>query len=497
MNERLKETLGNEEWRLNNLFHITSRTSEKIKFTPNKAQLHFLENKGKRNIVLKSRRLGFTTLLRLKYGLDNVLFNRNYHSLFIAHDQDSAWDIFQTVIEFAWLNLPLEVRALYKLDASNANTLRFGFGDGSFSSTKVRTSGRSGGYQDLHISEFAKTCLRNPSKAKEIISGSIPSIPLNGDINIESTAEGDEGYFYDMFTEAWHNPPKHATEYKAFFYNWRWDTEEIAKVTTIEKNIPKDILEVKKEHKLTDIETTYYYLKYKELNQNFYLLRQEYPTTWTDAFATTTEGAFYTNEINEVYNSKRISESTLYDPNYLVDTWWDIGMNHPTIIWFTQDIGNDVRVLECYVQTGEGLDGAIKDLRAKPYKYSSHNAPHDIEVREWTRGGVSRYEVAAKKGIIFQKVPNISVEDGIEATRQILKRCVFDKNGCELGLKMLRNYKREWDDNRGKWKNNPKDDEATDFADAFRYMAVGHSKNSSDKNKYNQSYVTLDSLNNY
>lgn len=54
----------------------------------------------------------------------------------------------------------------------------------------VSNSGRSGTHNRVHVSEFAKLCAKYPAKADEIITGTIPSVPANGRMDIESTAEG-------------------------------------------------------------------------------------------------------------------------------------------------------------------------------------------------------------------------------------------------------------------------------------------------------------------
>ncbi len=208
------------------------------------------------------------------------------------------------------------------------------------------------------------------------------------------------------------------------------------------------------------------------------------------------DGAFYTEEFMSVYKENRVVQSGLYDPNLLVDTWWDLGVAHPTVIWFTQRSGDQINVIECFAQTGFGMDGAIDYVLRTPYSYGTHNAPHDIDNRDFTGSGLSRKEIAAKQGITFITVPRVSIADGIEASRQIFKRCVFDLSKCELGIKMLKKYRRERDMKTGMWKERPKQEDATDYADAFRYMAVGHSR-PIDLQSVHQMKVSIDSLNSY
>ena len=118
-------------------------------------------------------------------------------------------------------------------------TLKFGFQDKGFSSIAVDTSGRSGTYQRVHITEFADLCKKFPKKVVDIIEGTIPAVPITGRIDIESTSQGASGEFYEMFINAWEWQQEHSNEklspyqWKAHFYNWTWDDEELSKITQI------------------------------------------------------------------------------------------------------------------------------------------------------------------------------------------------------------------------------------------------------------------------
>ena len=66
----------------------------------------------------------------------------------------------------------------------------------------------------------------------------------------------------------------------------------------------------------------------------------------------------------------------------------------------------------------------------------------------------------------------LSVQEGIDAVRNLLNRCWFDEVKCEKGIKSLECYRKEWDDSHGCWKNNPRHDFSSHGADAFRYLAI-------------------------
>lgn len=198
------------------------------------------------------------------------------------------------------------------------------------------------------------------------------------------------------------------------------------------------------------------------------LFEQEYYCSFEGAM----QGAYYGKELREAESEGRTTHIA-YDPRLLVDTWWDLGIGDATAIWFTQTHFNEVRFIDYYETSGEGLPHYKRVLEGRKYLYGKHYAPHDIEVKELGTGR-SRLETARSLGITFQVLPKLRVEDGIEAARNIFPRCWFDKTKCARGLDALASYRKEWDEKRQEFKNHPYHDWASHGADAFRYFAIGH-----------------------
>lgn len=283
-----KKRLRNKDWRIEHLYKIKNKQKKLVTFKKNRAQADFEENKHTRNIILKSRQLGFTTHEAID-TLDDMAFTKNFDALFIAHGLEPAKDIFDNKIKLAWDNFPFKGR--FEVDMNSARKIKVGFGtqhegdEQHYSTITVDTSGRSGTYSRLHISEFAKLCKQFPDRALEVIEGSIPAVPTNGRVDIESTAEAAEGLFYEMFWEAWdRGDPKHPTQFKAHFYNWQWD-EEIETIDPIE--VPAEFRAYQEKHQLNDKEISYYYLKFISLGErerNWATMKKEFPTTPEEAF---------------------------------------------------------------------------------------------------------------------------------------------------------------------------------------------------------------------
>lgn len=165
-------------------------------------------------------------------------------------------------------------------------------------------------------------------------------------------------------------------------------------------------------------------------------------------------------------------------PGVPVHTFWDLGVNDTTVIWFVQRAGLEWRVIDYYEHSGEGLEHYAKVLDAKAdpkgpgYRYGRHYAPHDISVRELGTG-ISRRERGAELGIRFETVPRVENKaDSIEAARTMLPQCWFDEEQCALGLERLEHYRKEWDDRLGCYRDRPLHDNNSNGADAFQTFAM-------------------------
>jgi hypothetical protein len=154
-----------------------------------------------------------------------------------------------------------------------------------------------------------------------------------------------------------------------------------------------------------------------------------------------------------------------------VHTFWDLGVGDSTCIWFVQQVRDEVRVIDYYEASGEGLPHYAQVLQARGYTYGRHWAPHDIQVRE-LGSGRSRVEVAASLGIRFDVTPNIGIDDGIHALRMLFGRLWFDAERCKVGIEALANYRWEYNEKMGEFKPRPVHDWSSHAADAARYMAV-------------------------
>lgn len=183
-------------------------------------------------------------------------------------------------------------------------------------------------------------------------------------------------------------------------------------------------------------------------------------------------GAYYGKVMREMTDKGRIRK-VLHDPAIGVVTAWDLGMSDTTSIIFAQFVGTEIRIIDHYEDSGQGLAHYARVLSDKPYNYLSHILPHDARVRELGTG-VSRIETLESLGVKNIHIcPNIPIEDGIQAVRLALQRTYIDED-CGRLIEALRQYQRDWDEKGKTWRSRPRHDWTSHFADAARYLFVGY-----------------------
>jgi phage terminase large subunit len=202
----------------------------------------------------------------------------------------------------------------------------------------------------------------------------------------------------------------------------------------------------------------------------------QYEQEFLCSFEAAILGAYYGQEMRRITDLDRIT-TVDYDPMFPCHTAWDLGFNDSTSIWWFQVVYGEIRVLDHHSSNGQAVPfytGLLAQKEAEfGYKYGYHYLPHDARAKTMASGGKSIIEqIATKIDIKHLKiVPNLSLQDGIQATRLALTRAWFD-NRCEEGIECLRQYQREWDDDKKVFRDRPKHDWTSHSADAFRYLSI-------------------------
>ncbi len=184
------------------------------------------------------------------------------------------------------------------------------------------------------------------------------------------------------------------------------------------------------------------------------------------SFNAPNSGSYYGRWLDDALKQERITRVT-YDPKLPVYTCWDLGMDDYTAIWwFQRSPGGEWRWLEYFEDNRNGLDYYAKIIHQKPYVYARHFLPHDVEVQEMGTGKSRRAMLQGLNVRPIKVVPAANPSERVSAMRAILPRSFFDSKGCEVGLKRLRAYRRQWNEHMGVWRPEPIHDEASHGADA-------------------------------
>ena len=200
------------------------------------------------------------------------------------------------------------------------------------------------------------------------------------------------------------------------------------------------------------------------------MVLQEYYCSFEGAI----QGSYYSKLISDAYQDGRICKLPV-EPGVVVDTYWDLGYNDSTAIWFIQRTPREFRAIDYYINNGKGIEHYVQMLqekaRARGFIYGEHTGPHDAK-KHSLQTGMTMIETLSSLGITMEPLPNTPLLDGINAVRTVLPKVWIDEEHCKDGIRALENYKKKWDEINRTFMNTPVHDWAEHGASAFRYFAV-------------------------
>lgn len=183
------------------------------------------------------------------------------------------------------------------------------------------------------------------------------------------------------------------------------------------------------------------------------------------------KGAYWAQEIMFLRKEGRFKEIP-HDTALKVHTVWDLGVGQNLAIGFYQKEGGNVRMIDAWEGSEhDGIPQAVRMLQEKQYIYGFHFAPHDIGTTD-IGTGKTRKESASELGIEFEEIPRMSVEDGIDCGKRFFSKLFIDNNKCGKFLDIISQFRREWDDKTGTYRDKPLHDFTSHFADVHRYASI-------------------------
>lgn len=477
-----------------------------VPFTPNELQLEFLRTMHNRNVILKSRQVGYTTLVSILW-LDHALFVPNQRCAQIAQDLDTVGNIFRDKIRFAYDRLPDALRRAFPLAKETESMLIFAHNN---SSIYVDTTTRGGTPNRVHVSEFGKTSVDRPKAATEIVTGAFPSVPASDCIIVESTAEGQEGEFYNLATAAEARAadprPLRPVEWKFFFVAW-WEHPDY-------QIDPTGVPISTKDHQYFDeieakvvqsgrrphgfkigLRQRAWYVEHRTNTffGNAAYMQREMPSIPAEAWLRSPEGVFYAEQLTVATAERRIRPLP-FVPHVPVHTVWDIGSSDGTAVWLVQQLHPEWRVLrfvegwfKAYSYFIAELD-KVADGVPSGIVWGKHLLPHDAKHQRQLQHKVASPEDMLRElrpSWQWEIVPPVDkLEHGIEATRRLFPMLHFNVDDtlevdpkaeqapdCRRGIQHLWNYRRRRNERAGGWMDEPLKNTATEAADALRQLA--------------------------
>ncbi len=481
-------------WRMNNIYTIRDKFGTPMKFNLHRAQhlAYAASVKHSRQIILKSRQQGISTLWLISF-FDDAIASDNQNCGLMAQDADAATDLLERVT-YAWDDMSPSIKTFLGVEriVNNSKVTTFNNGSKIF----VRTSFRSGTLTRLHISELGKIANKYPERAKETNSGSLQAIKAGNTVIIESTAEGRD----NLFAQKWKAAENHIGErsqmhFAPLFLSWVDDPDCVLDIpvrATAEDVAYMDMVERDLLLELTPEQRWWCCAKRAELTDEF---DREYPYNAESAFAQARDGSYYGGLLKQLKDGGRLLSGGVYEPELKVVVTFDLGINDTFEMLFWQsDVSVtgkvQIRLIDHYHNTGESLAHYAAVLRDRNYRYDRFVLPHDAKKRE-LGSAKSLASQLRELGLNKQKIlVRSEILPGIQAVREMMPLLWIDGDKCEYVVNAFENYTKEWDSNRGVWKDKPRHDQWSNPMDAVRYFAMyKRFKKQNKKSKKNISNV--------
>jgi hypothetical protein len=206
------------------------------------------------------------------------------------------------------------------------------------------------------------------------------------------------------------------------------------------------------------------------------LAEDQYLQEYECSFEAAILGAFFGKEMREAEQQGRICQVP-YDLNYPVYTAWDLGYRDDTAIWFYQLGRGELRVIDFHAVSGADIYDIAETVTQKPYRYAKHYLPHDARAKSLQTGKSIIEQLATHLDVAkLAVVPDIGVQSGIQAVRMVLPKVWFDGEKCREGIEALRQYQREYDEDKKAYRQSPRHDWTSHPSDAFRMLAVSYAE---------------------
>ncbi len=292
--------------------HLVIQTKQDtlIPYAPNRIQQHFRAHRTGRDLVLKPRQVGISTEIQASHFLRAI--TKRVRCATLAHD-DPGTRFLRKMANTFWLNLPDSLRPERGLDNDTTTSYPATGSEVFIATAGSKNKGRAGTYRLVHGSEVAFWI-----DAAATMAGLMQGVPEDGEIVLESTPNGAQGWFYERCMDALDNP---ASLWTLHFYPWWWIySTPLADGQTLEPYSP-DELALIAAHQLTAEHILWRRRKIEELGAR--LFQQEYPEDPRTCFLVS--GVGYFSDIAHLDDVFSAPMDATYNPAHRYVTALDFG----------------------------------------------------------------------------------------------------------------------------------------------------------------------------
>jgi len=201
------------------LLRVQNKQGKLVPLVFKPVQEDYWKERSSADIILKAAQLGFTTIVQAEFFLDAMVIP-GIEVLYLAQREETSKRLFEVTRRF-YSTLPEKMRP--PVTADTRNMLSFRFGDGSEStimigSAESKTFGRG---RPVHRALFTEVGFYSP-EAQNVVKGIIARMPPGmSRMVLESTANGQAGYFY----ESWVGAGSGGNSLKPHFFPWPSEPE--------------------------------------------------------------------------------------------------------------------------------------------------------------------------------------------------------------------------------------------------------------------------------
>ncbi len=218
---------------------------------------------------------------------------------------------------------------------------------------------------------------------------------------------------------------------------------------------------------------------------------EKYLHVWKGEVKSLASGAIFGKQITKLKKDKRLLNIPIQS-NCPVHTFWDIGKNDATAIWFVQKVGMEFRFIDYYQNRLQDVEHYVMLIKSLDYNYAAHYLPHDADHDRL--GMVRNIKEQFEDGGIHpvKIVPVIPHKNtAIELGRALFSQCYFhtaeDERGkrVEKGWECLNQYQYKYNDDNDVFAQTPLHNHASNGADAFMGCAQSKKKMETSQSGYN------------